>query len=116
MSSYPFLGSSFTQTLCSNIAEQLIEKGLATALRHKRDDENRSPDYDKLTTAEQAATADARGVHSGKNIPLPRIGNASEVILLSSCVYSRSSTPIFLIVTIERRQSHPVPQLVQATW
>lgn len=64
---------------CSNIAEQLIEKGLATALRHKRDDENRSPDYDKLTTAEQAATAEARGVHSGKNDPLPRIGNASEV-------------------------------------
>ena len=38
----------------SNIAEQLIEKGLATALRHKRDDEDRSSDYDKLMAAEQA--------------------------------------------------------------
>lgn len=37
-----------------NVAEQLIEKGLATALRHKRDDEDRSPDYDKLMAAEQA--------------------------------------------------------------
>ena len=39
---------------CRNIAEQLIEKGLATAVRHKRDDEDRSPEYDKLMAAEQA--------------------------------------------------------------
>lgn len=38
----------------SNIAEQLIEKGLASVVRHKRDDEDRSPDYDKLMAAEQA--------------------------------------------------------------
>ena len=38
----------------ANIAEQLIEKGLAGAVRHKRDDEDRSPDYDKLMAAEQA--------------------------------------------------------------
>ncbi|KDQ21744.1 hypothetical protein BOTBODRAFT_26171 [Botryobasidium botryosum FD-172 SS1] len=62
----------------ANIAEQLIEKGLATALRHKRDDENRSPDYDKLMAAEQAAAAESRGLHSGKEIPIPRVGNASE--------------------------------------
>ena len=37
----------------SNIAEQLIEKGLASLVRHKRDDEDRSPDYDKLMAAEQ---------------------------------------------------------------
>lgn len=36
-----------------NIAEQLIEKGLASVVRHRRDDEDRSPDYDKLMTAEQ---------------------------------------------------------------
>ncbi|EEB87075.1 hypothetical protein MPER_15737, partial [Moniliophthora perniciosa FA553] len=39
---------------CRNIAEQLIEKGLAGVVRHKRDDEDRSPDYDKLMAAEQA--------------------------------------------------------------
>lgn len=38
----------------SNIAEQLIEKGLASVVRHKRDDEDRSSDYDKLMAAEQA--------------------------------------------------------------
>lgn len=37
-----------------NIAEQLIEKGLASIVRHRRDDEDRSPDYDKLMAAEQA--------------------------------------------------------------
>jgi len=39
---------------CRNIAEQLIEKGLASVVRHKRDDEDRSSDYDKLMAAEQA--------------------------------------------------------------
>lgn len=37
-----------------NVAEQLIEKGLAGVVRHKRDDEDRSSDYDKLMAAEQA--------------------------------------------------------------
>ena len=41
--------------LCSNIAEQLIEKGLAGVVRHKRDDEDRSPDFDKFMAAEQAS-------------------------------------------------------------
>ncbi|KAG8932888.1 hypothetical protein FRC02_000398 [Tulasnella sp. 418] len=40
----------------ANVAEQLIEKGLATAVRHKRDDENRSPDYDKLLLPKENQT------------------------------------------------------------
>jgi hypothetical protein len=40
-------------SISRNIAEQLIEKGLATALRHRRDDESRSSEYDKLMAAEQ---------------------------------------------------------------
>ncbi|KAK2463207.1 hypothetical protein APHAL10511_004862 [Amanita phalloides] len=56
----------------ANIAEQLVEKGLASAVRHKRDDEDRSPDYDKLIAAEQAAAADARGIHSGKETSVPK--------------------------------------------
>jgi staphylococcal nuclease domain-containing protein 1 len=38
----------------NNIAEQLIEKGFATVLRHRRDDEDRSAELDKLIIAEQA--------------------------------------------------------------
>jgi staphylococcal nuclease domain-containing protein 1 len=62
----------------TNIAEQLITEGLATAVRHRRDDENRAPDYDKLMAAEQSAVTESRGLHSGKEIAIPRIGNASE--------------------------------------
>lgn len=46
--------SVYHRPLSRNIAEQLIEKGLAGIVRHKRDDEDRSPDYDKLMAAEQA--------------------------------------------------------------
>ncbi|KAG9316712.1 hypothetical protein JVU11DRAFT_2772 [Chiua virens] len=56
----------------SNIAEQLIEKGLASIVRHRRDDEDRSPDYDKLMAAEQAASTETRGIHSGKEQPPPK--------------------------------------------
>lgn len=33
----------------------MIEKGLATALRHRKDDENRSSDYDKFMIAEKTS-------------------------------------------------------------
>ncbi|KAI0700878.1 hypothetical protein BC835DRAFT_1404699 [Cytidiella melzeri] len=56
----------------SNVAEQLIEKGLASVVRHRRDDEDRSPDYDKLMAAEQVAVSEARGIHSGKELPAPK--------------------------------------------
>ncbi|KIM20084.1 hypothetical protein M408DRAFT_30677 [Serendipita vermifera MAFF 305830] len=61
-----------------NVAEQLIEKGLATVVRHKRDDEDRSPDYDKLMAAEQLAITEKRGLHSGKEGTLPKLVNGSE--------------------------------------
>ncbi|KAI5123940.1 hypothetical protein M0805_006355 [Coniferiporia weirii] len=56
----------------ANVAEQLIEKGFATALRHKRDDEDRSVEYDKLMAAEQAAVEGERGLHSPKERPAPK--------------------------------------------
>jgi staphylococcal nuclease domain-containing protein 1 len=56
----------------TNIAEQLIEKGLASVVRHKRDDEDRSSDYDKLMAAEQLAVTELRGIHSGKEQPAPK--------------------------------------------
>lgn len=45
--------NALAELINSNIAEQLIEKGLATVLRHKRDDEERSLELDKLIVAEQ---------------------------------------------------------------
>ncbi|WVQ78068.1 hypothetical protein IAT38_000149 [Cryptococcus sp. DSM 104549] len=61
-----------------NISEQLIEKGLATVLRHRRDDEDRSLELDKLILAEQAAQTEGRGIHSTKEVSVPRIVDASE--------------------------------------
>jgi hypothetical protein len=45
--------ASYMVCCLRNVAEQLIDKGLASVVRHKRDDEDRSSDYDKLMTAEQ---------------------------------------------------------------
>ncbi|GLB37511.1 putative tudor domain containing protein [Lyophyllum shimeji] len=56
----------------ANVAQQLIEKGLASIVRHKRDDEDRSSEYDKLIAAEQTAVTEARGIHSGKDVPPPK--------------------------------------------
>ena len=51
---HTFKGLTLRLVSVSNIAEQLVEKGLASVVRHKRDDEDRSPDFDKLVAAEQA--------------------------------------------------------------
>ncbi|WWC90066.1 uncharacterized protein L201_004999 [Kwoniella dendrophila CBS 6074] len=62
----------------NNIAQQLIEKGLATVLRHKRDDEDRSMELDKLILAEQTAVTDIKGLHSDKEVSVSRVVDASE--------------------------------------
>jgi staphylococcal nuclease domain-containing protein 1 len=36
-----------------NIAHDLVEKGYATVIRHRKDDEDRSPTYDTLLELEQ---------------------------------------------------------------
>ena len=38
--------------IISNIGEQLVERGLATVIRHRKDDDNRSHCYDQLLLAE----------------------------------------------------------------
>ena len=53
-----------------NVAEQIIERGLASVVRHKRDDEDRSPDYDKLMAAEQAYVTVAFYVRLSDYCPL----------------------------------------------
>ncbi|KAI9334235.1 hypothetical protein DFJ73DRAFT_853383 [Zopfochytrium polystomum] len=53
-----------------NIAELLIANGLATALRHRKDDDNRSTHYDALLLAEDAAQKAGKGMHSTKAPPV----------------------------------------------
>lgn len=47
------LASFFPSFLpCSNIAEALVSKGLATVIRYRQDDDQRSSHYDELLAAE----------------------------------------------------------------
>jgi staphylococcal nuclease domain-containing protein 1 len=66
------------ETKGSSVGELLIQKGLATVTRHRRDDEDRSPEFDKLMAAEASAVAEKRGLHSGKPMDAPRLVDASE--------------------------------------
>ncbi|KAI8137141.1 hypothetical protein BJV82DRAFT_636668 [Fennellomyces sp. T-0311] len=62
----------------TNVAEQLVERGLATVIRHRKDDDNRSHCYDQLLLAEAKAQEGQKGVHSTKEQPVVRIVDASE--------------------------------------
>ena len=49
-----------------NVALQLVEAGYASVIRHRRDDDDRSPDYDALLLAEEAAQKEGKGMWSSK--------------------------------------------------
>lgn len=49
-----------------NIALTLVEAGYASVIRHRRDDPDRSPDYDALLLAEEAAQKEEKGMWSPK--------------------------------------------------
>ncbi len=49
-----------------NIALSLVEAGYASVIRHRRDDDDRSPEYDALLLAEESAQKDAKGMWSEK--------------------------------------------------
>jgi staphylococcal nuclease domain-containing protein 1 len=61
-----------------NIAEQLVSRGLASVIRHRKDDDNRSHCYDQLLVAESKAQEEQKGIHSPKEQPIVRIVDASE--------------------------------------
>ncbi|EXJ79829.1 hypothetical protein A1O3_08114 [Capronia epimyces CBS 606.96] len=49
-----------------NIALALVEAGYASVIRHRRDDDDRSPDYDALLLAEESAQKEEKGIWSSK--------------------------------------------------
>ncbi|KAF4280646.1 hypothetical protein KXX16_001899 [Aspergillus fumigatus] len=50
----------------TNVALALVEAGYASVIRHRQDDEDRSPDYDSLLIAEAEAQKDGKGMWSPK--------------------------------------------------
>jgi staphylococcal nuclease domain-containing protein 1 len=49
-----------------NVALMLVEAGYASVIRHRRDDDDRSPDYDALLLAEENAQKEEKGMWSPK--------------------------------------------------
>ncbi len=49
-----------------NFALLLVENGYASVVRHRRDDEDRSPIYDELLAAEEAAQKEGKGMYAAK--------------------------------------------------
>ncbi|KAK3585672.1 hypothetical protein CHS0354_020238 [Potamilus streckersoni] len=58
-----------------NVAEALISKGLATVIRYRMDDDQRSAQYDLLLAAEARAQKKGVGLHSKKEPPIHRVAD-----------------------------------------
>lgn len=71
---------SFPEKTCAtvtiggvNVAEALVSKGLATVIRYRQDDDQRSAHYNDLLQAETKAAKSLKGVHAKKDIPSHRV-------------------------------------------
>ena len=65
--------------MCRNVAEALVSKGLATVVRYRQGDDQRSSCYDDLLKAEDRAEKKAVGMHSKKESPMIRVADISGV-------------------------------------
>jgi staphylococcal nuclease domain-containing protein 1 len=77
-----FLNPDSQNSACLNVA--LVSKGLATVVRHKKEDKDKSSQYEQLIQAEVKATAEGKGVFSSKSndsstVPVIKFNDASEV-------------------------------------
>lgn len=69
----------FSLLVNRNIAEALVSKGLATVVRYREDEENKSPHYEKLRQAEEKAEKSLVGLWNKKDIPVHRVNDVSTV-------------------------------------
>merc|ERR1719412_176519 len=74
-----YSGREYPEKICGtitiggvNVAEALVSKGLASVVRHKHDDDERSSHYNDLLSAEEKAKKSNKGMYS-KNAPNRRI-------------------------------------------
>lgn len=71
----------------SNVAEALVSKGLATVIRYKQGDDQRSSCYDDLLKAEDRAEKKGVGLHSKKDVPIMRVSDLSGVSFAGSVLF-----------------------------
>ncbi|KAJ5495339.1 hypothetical protein N7539_000455 [Penicillium diatomitis] len=64
----------------TDIALALVEAGYASVIRHRMDDDDRSPDYDSLLVAEAEAQQEARGMWSPKPPKVKQYQDYSESV------------------------------------
>lgn len=62
----------------NNVGVSLVANGLATAMKHRGDDQDRSLYYDDLLQAEAASARDKKGVHSDVTPPTRHINDLSQ--------------------------------------
>ena len=65
--------------VCSNVAEALVSKGLATVVRYRADDDRRSSQYDRLLAAEKQSEKKGVGVHNKKEQPIFKVADVAGV-------------------------------------
>lgn len=56
-----FSGSTMFRFNYRNVAEAIVSKGLATVIRYRQDDDQRSSRYDELLAAETQAIKGSKG-------------------------------------------------------
>ncbi len=63
-----------------NVALMMVENGWASVIRHRRDDDDRSPIYDELLAAEEVAQKEKRGMWAVKPPASKSYADASESV------------------------------------
>ncbi|KAI9777042.1 MAG: hypothetical protein M1839_009093 [Geoglossum umbratile] len=71
-----------------NIALLLVENGYASVIRHRRDDEDRSPIYDELLAAEETAQKELKGMYAKKSPTNKQFVDASESVQKAKVQFS----------------------------
>ncbi|KAK1969043.1 tudor domain-containing protein [Colletotrichum sublineola] len=61
-----------------NIGLLLVEEGYASVIRHRKDDTDRSPNYDELLAAQEKAKEEKKGIWSGKAPKIKQFVDVSE--------------------------------------
>lgn len=61
-----------------NVAEAMVQRGFATVIRYRQDDDQRAMCYDDLLAAEAKAIKGGKGLHDKKDVPVHRFTDVSD--------------------------------------